>query len=293
MQLGATPKQVFIDGIAQLTSPYIVKKSESLQKVPVTPNFDKEAEETLKHEGLPPLETQYSLSESTIVFTNVRSVLTREPNRLSLTVQDTEDYSVIVRNGEILSMCKDMGCDPNLISVNATYIDLKGGSISPGLVSYGSNLGLAEIGMEESTIDGAVYDSLTQGVPKIVGGDTTVIRASDGLIFSTRNALLAYRAGVTSAITPPSSTGLLSGLSAHFSTGASFKVSPGAVIQDVAALHFSIDAGRQPSVSTQIATLRRVLVQEQKGDLGFWINKVLKVRFSRRDIILLVMTVIN
>ena len=124
MQLGATPKQVFIDGIAQLTSPYIVKKPESFQKVPITPNFDKEAEETLKHEGLPPLETQDSLSESTIVFTNVRSVLTRELNRLSLSVQDAEDYSVFVRNGEILSICKDTGCDPNLISVNATYIDL-------------------------------------------------------------------------------------------------------------------------------------------------------------------------
>lgn len=276
LQLGATPKQVFIDGIAQLTSPHIVEKSSLLQKAPVTPNFDEAAKETLEYEGLPPLEAQKTISDSTIAFINVKNVFTRNPDAISLSELTTGVSTVIVRSGEIVSICKDRTCDPNLTPVNTTYIDLKGGSISPGLVSYGSNLGLAEIGMEDSTVDGSVYDALTQDIPQVVGGDESVIRASDGLIFSTRNALLAYRAGITSAITPPGSYGFFSGLSVHFSTGAPYKVSPGAVIQDVAALHVSIDAGRQPSVSTQIAALRRILTQKQKGDLGFWIDKVLK-----------------
>ena len=67
-------------------------------------------------------------------------------------------------------------------------MDLKGGAISPGLVSFGAPLGLEEIEGESSTSDGYVYDSLLKGVPELVGGDSALIRASDGLIFATRDA---------------------------------------------------------------------------------------------------------
>jgi len=72
---------------------------------------------------------------------------------------------------------------------NVTLIDLHGGSISPGLVSFGAPLGLQIIDQESSTNDGNVYDPLIKAVPKILGGDGAVARAVDGLQYSSRDAL--------------------------------------------------------------------------------------------------------
>lgn len=60
---------------------------------------------------------------------------------------------------------------------------------SPGLISFGSPLGLNNIEAESSTNDGDVFDSLTGSVPEVVGGDGSVIRAVDGLLYATRDAL--------------------------------------------------------------------------------------------------------
>jgi hypothetical protein len=71
---------------------------------------------------------------------------------------------------------------------------------------------------------------------------------------------LAYRAGVSRAITAPSHFGFFRGLGVEFSLGARHKLEKGAVHQDITALHLPIvhDAV-QPSVSTQIAELRQQL----------------------------------
>jgi hypothetical protein len=112
-------------------------------------------------------------------------------------------------------------------------------------------------------------------VPEIIDG--TVIKASDGLLFATRDALLAYRNGVTSAVTAPSSRGFLAGLSAVFSTAAANKLVDGAVIQEVAALHVALSLSSVISVSTQIATLRRLLLGEGDGDLAERFSDVMSV----------------
>lgn len=67
-------------------------------------------------------------------------------------------------------------------------VDLKGGAIAPGLVSFGSPLGLQEIQGEASTYDGSVYEPLLGNVPAIVGGSGVMIRAADGLQFAMRDA---------------------------------------------------------------------------------------------------------
>ncbi|KAH8119709.1 composite domain of metallo-dependent hydrolase [Phellopilus nigrolimitatus] len=280
LQIGATPVQVFIDGISQFQSPHIVEKPFLFHSVPETPNFDKEAKETLEYEGLPPLIPQRTIVDQATVFTNVSNIWLRKQasETIKLHSFSIEEGGgvVVVEGGKVICEGSESVCAMHLNSPNLITIDLRGGSISPGLVSYGTDLGLQEIGMEESTIDGTVYDGFSKKIPKILGGDSAVIRAADDLIFSTRNALLAHRAGVTSSITAPTSSGFLSGLSTQFSTGAAFRTTPGAVIQDVAALHVTIGPARQPSVSTQIAALRRLLTSEQKGELGYWLKKVVQ-----------------
>jgi hypothetical protein len=73
---------------------------------------------------------------------------------------------------------------------------------------------------------------------------------------------LAYRAGVTKAVVAPVHYGFFGGLGTSFSTGAIHKLADGAVIQEVTALHFSVGHfASRPSISTQIAALRHLLLE--------------------------------
>ncbi|OSD06097.1 carbohydrate esterase family 9 protein [Trametes coccinea BRFM310] len=282
LALGATPQQVWIDGIPQIEMPYTSTKPQSFQKLPRTPNFDKEATETLKYDGLPPLEPKRVTSD-TVVFLNVSAVYLREeqsirPAFFSDTANPLSAGVVVVRAGKvecmgsaITSACASIIEDGR---VDAQVINLEGGAIAPGLVSVGSSLGLEEITSEKTTIDGYVLDPLSKDVPVIVGGTGMVIRAADGLRFGTRDALYAYRYGVTTGVVAPQGSGFLSGLNTAFSTAASHKLEDGALLQEVGGLHVSIHPKGKPSVSTQIAALRHILLGETTGELKHWVSKI-------------------
>lgn len=62
---------------------------------------------------------------------------------------------------------------------------------SPGLVSFGSPLGLQDIEGEASTYDGYVLNPLVDKVPEVAGGADAIIRAVDGLQYAGRDALYA------------------------------------------------------------------------------------------------------
>ncbi|EPQ57395.1 carbohydrate esterase family 9 protein [Gloeophyllum trabeum ATCC 11539] len=273
LALGATPKQVWIDGIAQLDNPHAAPpKPDSFQSAPATPDFDKEARDALEYEGLPPLLPEHAEAE-VVVFTNVGSVYVKAAGGVrQVFLAKEREGVVVVRNGEVV--CQG-ACDAAASAGKAKLVDLKGGAISPGLTAYGSPLALQEIQGEVSTQDGYALDPLSGELPKVLGGDYSVMQAVDGLQYATRDALIAYRSGVTTGISAPKPLGFLSGLSVAFSTGAAHKLEKGAVVQDVAALHVSVGhGGAIPSVSTQVAALRRLLGSEGKGDLGRWFERV-------------------
>ena len=75
---------------------------------------------------------------------------------------------------------------------------------------------------------------------------------------------LAYRAGVTTAVSAPVTYGFLAGLGVAFSTGATNKLEHGAVIRPITALHVHVGSAHGASVSTQIATLRKLLTHSVK-----------------------------
>ncbi|KAA1473973.1 carbohydrate esterase family 9 protein [Dentipellis sp. KUC8613] len=260
LALGATPSQVFIDGIAQLKSPVVVHKADAFQDVPETPDFDEEAAKTIEYEGLPPLLPSKSDAD-VVLFTNIKNILLPQAGRTSLaevyTAETGELGVAVVTNGSLSCYGAQSACSDFADGVRVKVVDLRGGAISPGLLTYGSPLGLEEIAQEPSTRDGPVFDPLTGKVPKIVRD--VVTRAVDGLQFAGRSALLAYRAGVTKAITAPQHRRFFAGLATSFSTGARHKLEDGAVIQEVTALHVAISHFGSPSVSTQIAALRKLL----------------------------------
>lgn len=89
---------------------------------------------------------------------------------------------------------------------------------------------------------------------------------------------LAYRSGVTKGVTAPTHTRFLSGLSTVFSLGVMHDFEPGAIIQNVAGLHISIrHFSGTPSISTQIAALRRLLLDPLKGAWTEWLKLVVEV----------------
>ncbi|KAJ6524656.1 hypothetical protein DFH09DRAFT_1096059 [Mycena vulgaris] len=84
--------------------------------------------------------------------------------------------------------------------------------------------------------------------------DRTGIKAVDDLLFASRDALLGYRNGVTSAVTALSLRGFLSGLSTVFSTVAAHNLMSGVMIQEVAALHVAL------SLSSGISVMRFTVI---------------------------------
>ncbi|KAJ7474692.1 hypothetical protein FB451DRAFT_274443 [Mycena latifolia] len=265
LALGATPVQVYIDGIAQIETPAISPKSEASQRVPKTPDWEKEIAATLKFDGIPPLEGRRQTG--TVRFVGVKSMWTRSAQGLEQQLDHpaNSNGTVVVRGGMVVCVAQAESC-PGFDADGEEVVDLQGGSLAPGLTSFGSNLGLSEISMEASTMDGPVFDPLTTLVPNILGH--TVIRAVDGLQFGGRHALLAYHSGVTTGITAPMGRGFMRGVSTAFDLGASGGLDRGAVVQAETALHVTISASLSPSVSTQIAALYNLLFHED----GPWLR---------------------
>ena len=195
LSLGATPKQVFIDGIAQFDRPHIMTKSIPTLKAPRTPDFNREAAEAIEYEGLPPLQ-QKKLTSQAILFTNLTNAWIRKGSKVHAvfenlaSVKDRAKHGVVgVEGGKVICITAKK-CE-HFKSLAHRVIDLEGGAIQPGLVTYGSDLGLQEIAMEKSTVDGPVFDPLAQAIPKVLG-EGTIIRAVDGLQYQSRDALWVH-----------------------------------------------------------------------------------------------------
>ncbi|KAH0587756.1 hypothetical protein H2248_006514 [Termitomyces sp. 'cryptogamus'] len=296
LRLGATPVKVWIDGILQIPVPSKTgqpsnievgkgKSDDGWKKAPEVPNWDEERKKALDWDGLPPLLEKSQ--EDRIVFSNVKSVWRRELDgnvRVEFNAAtDKEIGAVVVENGQIICMGS---C---LTSSGAMkVVDLRGGSIAPGLMTYGSPLGLEEITAEPSTGDGIPYDAFARNVPSILDDTGGIVRAMDALMFGTRDALTAYRSGITLATSSLSKAyyldgtpgHIISGLSTTFRTGSLHALERGAIVQDMTALHVHIGRahpliGKGVSVSTQIAALRRLLFgwETKDKETGYWFKQ--------------------
>ncbi|KZT52272.1 carbohydrate esterase family 9 protein [Calocera cornea HHB12733] len=278
LQLGATPLQVYIDGIAQLSyGPVVVtengfthlslkeKKSGDLQTVPSVADSEMEAQQVLAHDGEPPLGPKETY-ESEVLFTNVQSIWRRDSSEelfeQTLTADDgLSSREVLLHHGNIV--CTGSCAH---VAVSARIVDLHNGSIAPGLTTFGSSLGLVEIKFEPSTTDGYAYDLFANNAPAVLDGKP--LRAVDGVQFGGKDMLMAYRSGVTTAISGPASPGFgLAGLSGAFRTGAWNKAEKGSVIQPVTAMHLVIGPKGQPSISAQVAGLRQLLSASKEGEI--------------------------
>lgn len=205
LQIGATPVKVWIDGILQIPVPPKTdekpgdvtvgkgKEGQEWREVPHVPNWDEERKRAIEWEGLPPLEGDKKVEQ--VVFANVREVWTRGTGGIvektfSASSESYDDMGVVlVENGKITCAGTAATCVPVAYTSSNDFVDLHGGSISPGLMSFGSQLGVEEIALEISTGDGMQYNPFIENIPKILGDVGGVLKAIDALQFATRDAL--------------------------------------------------------------------------------------------------------
>ena len=191
LQLGATPRKVWIDGILQVDAERMhipvgkAKNSSERREQPKVPSFDAEKEKVVRYDGLLPLRPNMTVG-GRVAFRNVRELYTRDERdyiNLGLDVREGM-MDVIVERGRVT--CVGRLCD--LENADAV-VDLHGGAIVPGMMSFGPSLGIEEMESEPSTGDGAGIDPLKGDVPMVLGDVGGLMRASDALQFGTRNAL--------------------------------------------------------------------------------------------------------
>jgi len=134
LALGAAPRQVFIDGIAQLENPHVVPKPVHAQQAPKTPNFDEEARLAVKYDGLPPLIPQ-SVKSQPVLFTNVGQVhMSTEDGSIDRIFSDERKSGIVlVEDGKVRCVVLGNGvCDKTSETKieNLKIVDLHGGSIA-------------------------------------------------------------------------------------------------------------------------------------------------------------------
>ena len=191
LQLGATPRKVWIDGILQVDAErnHIPiahgKNSTTRREPPKVPDFSVDKDKAVRFEGLVSLRPN-ATSGGRVALRNVAELYTRNDRdyaHLGLDVREG-NLNVIIDRGRV--SCVGEACDGENADV---VIDLRGGAIAPGLMSFGPSLGIEEIESELSTGDGVRFDAVKMDVPKVVGDVGGLVRVSDALQFGTRNAL--------------------------------------------------------------------------------------------------------
>ena len=276
LSLGATPIQTYIDGIPQIEKSFTIVKPAHTQKMPETRDVSKEAAETMKYRGDPPLRPKQSARN--IVFQGVSAVFLKRDGQSVQEVQlprgdaaaDLADSRVVVTAGEIA--CAGSDC---AVPASDDYesIDLEGGVITTGLTSYGSYMGLMEIRQERVTTDGKIPDTLAEGATLLEG---MVSYGKDGALFGGKDQLIAYANGVTKGIVHPIESGVFQGVSYSYATNG--KTSLDGMVDDVAAVHVGLGQSFKTSTATHIGVLRALLSGEypEKTELTRLFQRVAK-----------------
>ncbi|KAK2027819.1 amidohydrolase [Colletotrichum zoysiae] len=235
LSVGAAPVQVWIDGAAQFSDPFELKKPLT---GPISPDL------TLANI------TEETLDLKEVVFTGVSNVWLSGENVRSA---GDETVNVVFANGAIkcIGACSEEVAAAK--SASKSIISLTNGHITESFTAFGSLIGLNEIDNEEDTDNGRNPTGFSRGL--------------DGLVLDNKKLHVAKRYGVTKAISAPKFTGGLthSGTSVGFTTDASHGLEKGAVWSEDVAVHRTLTLaakrGDNPSISSAVGALRHSLLE--------------------------------
>ncbi|KAF2207889.1 hypothetical protein CERZMDRAFT_50157 [Cercospora zeae-maydis SCOH1-5] len=229
LAVGATPLQVFIDGVPQFKEPVELEKPLS---PPLEPSSGRDLEDEPK-------------GVRDISFTGISDIRIHGHKRI---VEATgKGLQLVVTDGKIACI----GQCQHKMSADRAVVALENGYIRLPLTAFGSLLGLEEIAAERATSDGTLDKDYFSA-------------AIDGLRLEGKNLAAAYSRGVTKSITAPKFGSSHKGLSVAFRTGAKHPLEERAIVHSGVALHYpltpNVKRGNTPTISTAVAELRAKLL---------------------------------
>ncbi|WQF84287.1 Putative metal-dependent hydrolase, composite domain superfamily, amidohydrolase 3 [Colletotrichum destructivum] len=235
LSVGAAPVQVWIDGAAQFSDPFELKKPLTGPISP-DPKLSNTTEETTDLEE--------------VVFTGVSNVWLSDED---IRTGGDETVNVVFADGAIkcIGACAEEVATAK--SASKRVIDLTNGHITESFTAFGSLIGLNEIDNEDDTDNGRNPTGFSRGL--------------DGLVLDNKKLHVAKRYGVTRGISAPKFTGGLthSGTSVGFNTDARHALEKGAVWSEDVAVHRTLTLaakrGDNPSISSAVGELRHSLLE--------------------------------
>lgn len=264
LQLGATPVAVYVDGVSQLGKAYASGgETFKTRDAPPSVNYTHEFQRVRNESDAIVLDRAHAFSEPvtealTVVLRNVSRVFQRVNN--SIHVQDFDsDGTLVYANGRITCLDTYYVCQDQ-VPPHARNVHLHGGTVLPGLTSYGSTLGLSDIPSESSASNGQDPSLLNRH--HRLDTKRLVPRAEDGLLLGGHALRRAHASGVTTAVNAPATIGMFGGVSTHFDTGAHSVLDARSVRTSEVALHVRLaypTNDHEPSLATQLALLRNLL----------------------------------
>lgn len=285
LSVGATPKQVYIDGIATLDALEVEANSARV--------FAGEESGMVWGSGLPamratmPEEERRELckssrrSDAAFVISGLNKAFLDEFPDLLPTAEgrssSKERLTLVINNGKVSCLGTDQYCAAAAAQVreqrvkdDLVSIQLKDGHLTRGLTAVTSSLGIEEISMDPVTGDGQV--NVVNPKETKASGDIDFAKYGVSLGGSSVKAQGFARArlgGVTRAIQPPMSKGgLIAGVSTGMRTGLQSTLLNGGLFQDDVALHVVLGEpakANDGAISMAIESLRTLLQSGSKS----------------------------
>ncbi|KAI8873413.1 hypothetical protein GQ42DRAFT_160535 [Ramicandelaber brevisporus] len=256
---GAHPTHVFVDGIPQFKPTGPIRRPVIVN--PKKPPVDETPKKSTSPQLTCPKPSLNSAPRAqSYVIRNIGRIIAGPD--ADYTANKVADLVLVVKDGNVACAGSSVSCKSALAKAakadDVVEYNLDGGWVVPGLVALTKDLGLVEIEQEPTTGDGTLPAAKAESA---LENPSSIISAIDGLTFDNRHLEAARLAGITTAITPPMSDGLINGLSVAFRTGASSSVDKDAIIAEDAALHIQLVRDTATStVSANVQALRKALL---------------------------------
>lgn len=281
LSVGATPKQVFIDGKATLDP---VKVEESTAKV-----VTQQGSDVYRGAGKPAMRATITEEEraqvcsrpgQVFVISGIRkSFLAEFPSLLytdEIERRVEDNITMIIENGQVTCIGGNATCTTAAVRLQqqrrdegVVSIDLKDGHLSRGLIAVTSSLGIVEISTDPETGDGTTS---TVG-PKDAADPDNIGHAKYGVSLGgskvkSKSFARARLGGVTRAVQPPmTDSGLVVGVSTGLRTGLDSTLLNGGLFQEDVAMHVSLGEDAkvdEGAVSMAVGRLRGLIRSGRK-----------------------------
>lgn len=268
LSVGATPLQVYIDGVAQL-DPVEVKKSTGAALTDSVPDSAVEEPKSrirIEEEYQAGFCTAAKKPSKTFVVTGIKQTFLDNYPELAASVEAAQGHplTLVIDEGSVRCLGTSKKCAEATAAVkgeNMVNLDLENGYLLPGLTALTSRLGLNEIISDARTGDGNVNPFSNVKDP------SNVEYAKYGVMLKGKAFSRARMGGVTRAISPPGYVaGPIGGVSVGILTGGDKTLLDGGVFQSDVALHAVLDIEDQPVTSTisgAVKLLREILSSGQ------------------------------